>query len=37
VASTSLSIARVLFVVFLIFFVVALVMSLISRRRSTVP
>lgn len=35
VASTSLSIARVLFVVFLIFFVVALIMSLLGKRRST--
>lgn len=34
VASTSLSIARVLFIVFLIFFVVTLIMSMISNRRS---
>ena len=37
VASTSLSIARVLFVVFLIFFFVALVMSLLTRRSSSIP
>ena len=37
VASTSLSIARVLFVVFLIFFVVALIMSLFTKRKSTIP
>jgi uncharacterized membrane protein YtjA (UPF0391 family) len=35
VASTSMSIARVLFVVFLLFFVVTLIMSLVTRGRST--
>ena len=36
VASASMSIARVLFMVFLIFFVVALVGSMVMRRRSSV-